>query len=432
LNLPFVAKSVFRRLGRYGFLVAMIAFGIAAVTLVQAVTVGMTANVTEGSARYLGGRYVVIARRAHGYSQNLIEDPAAVASALGKAGLRPSLVVQREVAGDSDQTLFFNGESLRMRRVSGVDARNEAGVLSRLLFTSGGFADLPGSNGILVSQQVASRFSLRVGDELTLRLTNAQGYLDSAQLVVQGIFRDASIFGYYNCYVDFGLLHRLLGHPEGACSAMGFYFSGREDEAETLRRIDKALAAAGFHAFPRLQDRNDLNAAWNSTWEGVRYGVLPVENYIDAKVMDLIHAIQMVSYLFLGLILVIILVGMRNTTQIMTRRRFKEIGTIRALGMTEGGATGLVLCEALLVAGLGFVIGLAAAVAVLLAIQPVPFQWSDGFDIFLRAGHLSWKLSFPFLAGNFAALVLMTAAGALPAARKAAHIAPAAAIAANE
>ena len=53
---PFVFKSVFRRLGRYGFLVVMIGFGIAAVTLVQAVTVGMTANVTEGSARYLGGR----------------------------------------------------------------------------------------------------------------------------------------------------------------------------------------------------------------------------------------------------------------------------------------------------------------------------------------------------------------------------------------
>ena len=432
MHSPFVFKSVFRRLGRYGFLVVMIGFGIAAVTLVQAVTVGMTANVTEGSARYIGGRYVVISRRAHGYAENLIENPDAVTVALRKAGLEPSLVVQREVAADNEPTLFFNGSSFRVRRVSGVDFYNEAQVFSKLAFSEGGYKGLAGSDAILVSRQIADRFGLRAGDEVTLTLVNTAGFLDSTQLVVRGIFKDASIFGYYNCYMDRERLRRLMGHPEGSCGAMGFYFSGSENAKDTVKRMNEALVTAGFSAFPKLDERSDIDAVWNDTWEGVRMGVLPVEKYIDAKVMDLIHAVQIVSYLFLVLILVVILVGMRNTTQIMTRRRFKEIGTIRALGMTEGGATRMVLAEALTVAGLGFLIGLASATVILLGLQQIPFDWSDGFDIFLRQGHISWRLSLPFLGINALALGLMTAAGALPAARKAAHISPAAAIATNE
>lgn len=432
MKASFVFKSVFRRLGRYGFLVTMIAFGIAAVTLVQAVTVGMTENVTEGSARYLGGRYVVIARRGHGMAENLIEDPRAVLAAVGKAGLGPSLVVEREVAGDNEQTLFFNGVSFPVRRVSGVDFDNEASVFSQLAFSEGGYKGLKGSNAILVSRQIADRFSLRIGDEVTLTLKNNQGFLDSAQLVVRGIFRDASIFGYYNCYMDIDVLRRLIGHPEGSCGAMGFYFSGREDVEATAAALRQALIASGFEPFPRLEERSDIDAVWTTLWEGVHYGILPVEKYIDASVMDLIHAIQIVSYLFLVLILVVILVGMRNTTQIMTRRRFREIGTIRALGMTESGTMALVLAEALVVASLGFALGLAVATGILLALQQVPFAWSDGFDIFLRRGHLSWHISLPFLCINFLALAAMTAAGALPAARKASHISPAAAIAANE
>lgn len=429
---PFVWKSVVRRMGRYGVLVSMIALGIAAVTLVQAVTVGMTATVVEGSARYLGGRFVVIARRDHGYATNRIEHPDALVAALSDAGIQPSLVVRREVAGDNDPTLFFNGTSFRVRRVSGIDFAAEAAVFDQLAFSAGGPPTEAGGKGILISRQVAQRFGVRVGDELTLRLVNNAGFLDSATLVVQGIFRDASIFGYYNCYVDFEVLRSLLGEQPGSCNAMGFYFDDHAASAVRVAGMENALANAGFQLFPPLKSRSDLQSYWDKNWDGVRYGILPVENYIDDKVMDLIHAIQLISYLFLVLILLVIMVGIRNTTQIMTRKRFKEIGTIRALGMSRTGAQRMVLRESVLVASLGFASGLALAVLILLALQLVPLDLSDGFDIFLRKGHLSWQLSPLFIAVNYLALTLMTVAGSLPAARRAASISPASAIATND
>jgi putative ABC transport system permease protein len=196
--------------------------------------------------------------------------------------------------------------------------------------------------------------------------------------------------------------------------------------------METVLASAGFQLFPPLRSRSDLQSYWNKSWDGIRYGVMRVENYIDDKVMDLIHAIQFISYLFLGLILLIILVGIRNTTQIMTRKRFKEIGTIRALGMSKAGAQRMVLGESVLVASLGFMIGLSLSVGILLVIQLIPLDLPDGFDIFLRKGHLSWQLSPLFIAINYVALALMTAAGSLPAARRAASISPASAIATND
>lgn len=432
IRTPFVFKSVFRRMGRYGFLVAMIAFGIAMVTMVQSVTVGMRENVVAGSARYLGGAYVVIARRDHGYSGNLIESVAAVKKAVADAGLKPSLIVEREVAAENGQTLYFNGESFELRRITGVDTRNEAEVFSRLGFDEGSAEGLGGTKGILVSRQVARRLGLRTGDGLTLRLSNHQGFLTSAELVVRGIFSDASIFGYYNAYVDIALLRELLGGDPDQAVAMGFYFKDRADSRERAAELMTAFAAGGLPVFPKLENREDLDALWNASWEGIRYGVLPVEHSVDARVMDIIEAVELASYLFLVMILAIVLVGMRNTTHIMTRRRFKEIGTIRALGLSESGARRLVLGEALIVASLGFLVGVAAAFGILLGVSFMTFDWSAGFDIFLNKGRLSFSLSPFFLAVNYGALALMTVLGALPAASQAARIPPAAAMSTNE
>jgi ABC-type lipoprotein release transport system permease subunit len=433
LRTPFVVKSVTRRMGRYGFLVVMIAVGIMAVTLVQAVTVGMSENVIEGSARYLGGRYLVVGRRGGSYT-NTVQGPERLAAALEKVGFRPSIVAKREIAGDNEPTLFFNGQSFKVRRVSGVDFEAEAPVFAKLAFSAGGVAGLKGTNAILVSRQVSERFGVRLGDEITLSLKNNSGFLDSSPFVVRGIFRDASIFGFYNCYVDFGALSRLMGEGDDAAGSLGFYLKsspGPSDKA--ARAMTQALAEAGFPTFPSLESKDDADAQTaKGGWEGIRYGVLPVENYIDAKVMDLIRAIQLVSYLFLAMMLVVILVGMRNTTELMIRKRTKEIGTIRALGMSEGGARRLVMGESLLVASIGFLIGLAAAVTALLVLQNIPFDWSDGFDIFLKRGRLSWQLSPAFLALNYIALCAMTAAGSGPAAKRAAAISPAQAIASIE
>jgi putative ABC transport system permease protein len=148
--------------------------------------------------------------------------------------------------------------------------------------------------------------------------------------------------------------------------------------------------------------------------------------------MDLIRAIQAISYLFLVLMLAMILIGMRNTTQIMTAKRTKELGTIRAIGLSRPRTRRMVTAESLLIASLGFAIGLACAIAVLLLLQAFGFEWSAGFDIFLRRGHLTWRLSGAFLLVDYMALCLMTLAGSLPAARRAAAVEPAAAMTLHE
>jgi len=429
----FVVKSVTRRLGRYGFLIGMIAVGIMAVTMVQAVTVGMTENVIEGSGRYLGGRYIVVGRKGP-YSTNIIEEPAKLISAVNsaaKANGRIS-VVRREIAADNEPTLYFNGDSFKVRRISGIDYLAEAPTFTSLRFAAGSMAGLKHPDSIAISRQVAARFGVRLGDNLTLSIRNSSGYLDSMPLVVCGIFQDASLFGYYNCYMNLDSLAKLMGDdPSKVLSSLGFYIDNTNADAYAMAaRLTEALSKAGFNTFDKLQSKDDADARWQrEQWDGVRYAVLPIENYIDAKVMDLIHAIQLVSYLFLGMMLVIILVGMRNTMRLMVRKRFKELGTIRALGLSSDGTRGLVLRESLLVASIGFLIGLAAALVILSILGLFPFEWPDGFDIFLKRGHLTWNLSLGFLALNYIALCLMTVAGADPAARQAAAISPAEAMA---
>jgi putative ABC transport system permease protein len=412
-------KNAYRRRGQYAILVAMIAFGVMMVTLVRGLTVGMRDNVIEGATRFQGGRYLVFVDKPN--VSRSVDSYREIESELLAEGIRPALIVPRVNYAD-EPSVYFNGQAQRLRRVTGVDWKKETSRFAALDFVEGGASGMAGSDGILISARVARKFGLRAGDDLTLRVTARSGYVNTGDFVVRGVYNDASIFGYYNCYLDIDKLRALLGYGSDECNQIGLSF-GRDGPAQARRAYDRL--SKKHWMYPPGTNRKQLDTLMHEIPEGqVRVGLLPLERYMDGSVMNLVAAVELVSYVVLAFILLIILIGIRNTVRIMVHKRIKGFGCLRAIGLSRGGTVALILSETLIVASAAFVISLVAAVAGLSILSCVKFPWVPGFDIFLRAGYFSWRIPLPFVAEELAVVLAVSLAGAWGPARYAATVDP--------
>jgi putative ABC transport system permease protein len=261
-------------------------------------------------------------------------------------------------------------------QVNGVDPTSWPSVyrFDWVVGSTGAFASL-GVGDILLEQDTARALGARVGDSVTLGTGSGQ----RVKATVRGIYRDP------------GLL-------PGAVTAAGWF-------------------ARLFHQ-PRLQDVfvrvSDLPAALSTLNTGLRQfpGVVArsqaqltaVAEHRAAGVVDLYYAL-------LGLSLALALVGIAGTLSLSVHERTRELGVLRALGMTREQARGLVLDESVVTAAVGWIAGIALGLvlswAVTRALSPEGFVFA-----------VPWAgVGLAVLAGVLAGLV-----AAVPSARRVARL----------
>ena len=86
-----------------------------------------------------------------------------------RSGVRAAAISHRTHYG-VDGIVFFNGESVPMRRVIGMDWATEGRMISGLQIVSGNPADMSDPRGALISEVTARRLGARVGDQVTLQV----------------------------------------------------------------------------------------------------------------------------------------------------------------------------------------------------------------------------------------------------------------------
>ncbi len=230
-------------------------------------------------------------------------------------------------------------------RITG-DTKGFAGtdltVLTDLLdvdVTAGDPAASPDDTHIVISQEAAETHGVDVGDRLNVEF--AAGGLQV--LTVGAIYENEFLIGHY--VIDL--------------SAWEAYFSDQNDNVisarvapdSSIEAADAALASIEA-AFPQLQF--ETSDEWADRLEGQLNNLLIIIN------------------VFLGLAIVIALLGITNTMALSVLERTREIGLMRAIGMTRGQTRSMIRLEAAVVslfgALLGVVVGLAFGWVAVLAI----------------------------------------------------------------
>ena len=413
--LAFACKSLLGRRRRFFFLGLAVAFGFMIMTVTTGLTEGLLSSVRNKGAFYFSGN-VNVTCYAKGPYDAFMDGPlllAAVRESLGNAN-----VIRRSVYYGTNAQLFFGGESVRQRRVVGVDWSSERGIADSLNIVSGSYPSDGDAGAALVSETAARRLGARVGDDLTLLLSGKQGK-DTATFVLRGIFRDSSIFGYAT-YISRPAINELLSEPKDYITDLGIILPGGRGEGRTAERLRAAIYK---HAFvcPVARTRDEFINYATGDWTGKRYIICTLDAHLS-DIKQVLNALMAICYLLLVAFLAIVLLGIANTYRVVVFQRSAEIGMMRAMGMSKARAMLVFIEEAGILSLVSTVIGLGAGMFFLFMISRVDMP--SGMDMFLREGRIAWALDFNVIIGISLVVCVTTLLAAWFPARRAARILP--------
>ena len=211
---------------------------------------------------------------------------------------------------------LFAAEVETLERVVDLDVR------------SGRLADLAGG-GVFVHEEEAARRGLAVGDTIAMRFART-GVHDVA---VTGIFAENRLGDDY--------LVSLRTYEENFTEQLDSVVLVKAapgvDAADARRAVDEALAP-----FPNVEVRDQAELRELQ------------ETRVD-QLLGLMSAL-------LGLAVLIALFGIANTLALSIHERTRELGMLRAVGMSRRQVRSMIRCEAVVIAVLGAVLGVAVGV----------------------------------------------------------------------
>jgi ABC-type lipoprotein release transport system permease subunit len=224
--------------------------------------------------------------------------------------------------------------------VRGVDpeAENQLVALSQQLIAGHYFSD-SAENQLLLGAKLAKKLKLEVGSRLVLSFPNAEQEIVSAAFRVQGLFRTANAgFDQSTVYVQKHQLDALLGE-----NAPVYELAIRLHELDSVQGFTGQLQAA----YPQLSIRS-----WRE--------LAPELAYMQ-------DSGSVVSYIFVFIILLGLSFGILNSMLMAVYERMREIGMLKALGMTKSRIFIMIMVETLCMSLLAALAGLGAG-GVLVAI----------------------------------------------------------------
>jgi putative ABC transport system permease protein len=307
---------------------AALMIGLALVTAVAVITASVEASINQSIDGTVRAQLVVLDEGSGGFSPE-------VATTLRQD---PKLADISEIRG----TDVLVGDIAT--GVTGFDTGNVGQVLT-FSMTAGSAASIATTNTTLVDSTEAASENIHVGSVLTMTFANG----DKVNMSVGGIYT-----------------------PDALISGFLVSLDTLNPHVTTARDADIALNPAPGVSLPTAQASllNDLRAY--SQLSGLTR--TQYKNLISAGLNTFLNLI----YVLLGLAIFIAVVGIVNTLALSVLERTRELGLLRAVGMTRGQTREMVAWESVIIALLGAVLGLTVGCG--LGIALVSALHSDGIS----------------------------------------------------
>jgi putative ABC transport system permease protein len=352
-------ENAMRNPGRTAATAAALMIGIALVTFVAILGQGLRTSFSASWDKQLRTDYVATAK------DGWTPIPDRTANALAKT---PGVAAVTTV--HEDQAKAF-GEIIA---VSGIEPRTVQSAL-RFHWKAGSGASLRslGDDGAIVTKGFAEEHDLAAGERF--RMTSAAG--KRLDLRVAGI-DDRPEFNpleLADVSIGRGLFDRRF---EAKDPRLVFVKLEPGAGAASKRSLERAIAPYPG-AFLRTSDEfEELNQSWIDGMVGILYAML-------------------------GLSVIVSLFGIVNTLALAVLERTREIGTLRAVGMTRRQVRRMMRHESVIVALIGAVLGMT--VGLVLAALVTHALSGEGLEFSIPAGSLVAFLVVAVVAGMLAAIL---------------------------
>jgi putative ABC transport system permease protein len=185
--------------------------------------------------------------------------------------------------------------------------------------------------GVLIGADLARRLKTSVGGKAVVTAQDASGQISSQLVRVRGIFRTGiNEMDGYVAQVSLPLARAVLGVSEGA-TQLAVFLENEKQQSRIRQEIEPLVSAPKAEVFD---------------WEDV----MP----------DLVLFVQMDNagnYIFMGIIMVVVALGILNTILMSVLERTREFGLMVALGMHPRRLLGLVVLETVFLSLVSLAVG---------------------------------------------------------------------------
>jgi putative ABC transport system permease protein len=346
-----------RNPGRTAATAAALMIGIALVTFVAVLAQGLRVSNSDAIERQIQSDLIVTSQ--DGYS----EFPAAVGDAVEEAGGAETVSNVRQDIAE------INGDGSNL---TGLDARIDDVYDFRWEQGSDSLLTQLGDDGAVVPNNVAEDKNLTVGGTITVRSTDNK----LAKFVVRGIYEGSPFYP-------------LLGSASVSQSAF--------DELYDRPRNRFTLVNVPGDASPTA--KADLESAVEA-FPDTRVFTRP--EWIEKEDNE-IGQFLLLLYVLLALSVVISLFGMVNTLALSVFERTRELGMLRAVGMTRRQVRRMVRHESVITALIGAALGLPLGIFLALLVTRALSQYDLQFAI--PTGSLVAFVIVAIVAGLLAAIL---------------------------
>jgi putative ABC transport system permease protein len=222
-----------------------------------------------------------------------------------------------------------------------VDASKLREVLSEVKMSDAEWqAFVNDRQGAIVGRKLVSLYGFTPGQRITLK---SPIYNESVEFIIRGVYTGADE---KTLYFHHEYLNELL--PEGRRDIAGT-FSILANSPEDLPRIAQTIDSmfANTDAPTKTESEREFSLSFQTMFGGVKqflYGIM-------------------------GAITFSLLLVMGNTMAMTVRERTREVGTLKAIGFQRSTIAALFLGEALIVACIGALIGIGAAMLIFRSID---------------------------------------------------------------
>lgn len=418
-----------------------IAFGFFVVTAVDGLTSGAVANLEYEMTQLLGGTVLVAGTERQvqedgtlGKPVMMIRDHDYIANKVDELGIDYQFVSHYTQA---QGTFIFGGKKV-LSETFGRNFSEDKEFIESLSIIKGDVNSLyTDPHALILSKKTADSLKVEVGDQVLYATTTIYGQREIGEFNVALITRDSSFLTGMWTYMNIDTLNSLIGIPEGGYNFFSIYLKDPRKQDKIALKLTDAIAEDGVPVcdlrwarahYPNDPDRGVDKQMMGSAyeWEGTKYGVESM-NDASAQLKSVVNIVHTVTTVILIVILLIAMVGVSNTYRMVLYERIREIGTMRALGMS-GKDTGKVFTyEAVILSLLAAAAGFIAAVLFMLFLGIFKINNAD-VEFFLRNGHISFKISFATTFVQYILMVALTALAVRGTAKKAAKLSPAEAL----
>ena len=348
-------RNAQRNPGRTAATAAALMIGIALVTFISVLANGLRVSNSDAIERQIQADLIVTSQ--DGYS----EFPAAVGdAAAGARGVETVSNVRQDIAQIDGDGANLTGLDDRVDEV--YDFRWEDGsdqVLAQL-----------GSDGAVLPNNVAEDRDLQVGDSFSVRSTGGE----AKDFVVRGIYEGSPFYP-------------LLGTASVSKAAFDQLYE-RPRNRFTLLQVAGDPTAAKPAVESALAGFPDTRIQTRSEW-------------IDKEDRE-IQQFLLLLYVLLALSVIISLFGMVNTLALSVFERTRELGMLRAVGMTRRQTRRMIRHESVITALIGAALGLPLGIFLAALVTNALGQYDIRFE--LPVGQLIVLVVVAVVAGLMAAI----------------------------